>query len=168
MAHICVPIVFGSDALGPGSPSATDPAGCVRSVALLYLTFPVMKSSSASQRICAPQCRFKHTRLPGPPPEPSTLEAAKPREHRNINIVANQANEGIIQGAIHGTRRLRQGGSSGPSSPAIISGHGDIVRRRGGPGYGPSRANRDRARSPPIRDRRWEQAPVQESVPYGF
>lgn len=42
------------------------------------------------------QCRFKHTRLPGPPPDPELLEACKPKEFRNINIVANQANEGIL------------------------------------------------------------------------
>lgn len=46
--------------------------------------------------IYGPACRFKHTRQQGPPPDPETLEAAKPREHRNLNIVANQANENII------------------------------------------------------------------------
>lgn len=51
------------------------------------------------------QCRFKHTRLPGPPPEPAELEAAKPAEFRNITIVANQANEGISAGG--GLRRFR-------------------------------------------------------------
>lgn len=46
--------------------------------------------------IYGPACRFKHTRLAGPPPDPELLEAAKPKEYRNINIVANQANEGIL------------------------------------------------------------------------
>lgn len=32
--------------------------------------------------VYGPQCRYKHTRQPGPPPDPSTLEAARPREHR--------------------------------------------------------------------------------------
>ena len=32
--------------------------------------------------VYGPSCRFKHTRLPGPPPDPSTVEAAKPREVR--------------------------------------------------------------------------------------
>ena len=39
--------------------------------------------------VYGPQCRFKHTRLPGPPPEPDSLEAAKPREYRNINLIIN-------------------------------------------------------------------------------
>ena len=42
------------------------------------------------------QCRFKHTRQPGPPPDPQIFEAAKPKELRNVNLVANQANEGIL------------------------------------------------------------------------
>jgi hypothetical protein len=46
--------------------------------------------------IYGPACRFKHTRQAGPPPDPSRLEAAKPKDYRNINIVANQANEGIL------------------------------------------------------------------------
>ncbi len=46
--------------------------------------------------IYGPACRFKHTRATGPPPDPSRLEACKPKEYRNINIVANQANEGIL------------------------------------------------------------------------
>lgn len=50
------------------------------------------------------QCRYKHTRLNGPPPDPTTVEAAKPREFRNITVVANQANQGISQG---GVRRYR-------------------------------------------------------------
>ena len=32
--------------------------------------------------VYGPQCRYKHTRLPGPVPEPSTVDAAKPKEHR--------------------------------------------------------------------------------------
>ena len=39
--------------------------------------------------VYGPQCRFKHTRLPSPPPDPSALEAAKPREFRNINLIIN-------------------------------------------------------------------------------
>lgn len=46
--------------------------------------------------IYGPACRFKHTRQGGPPPDPEIFEACKPRELRNINIVANQANEGIL------------------------------------------------------------------------
>jgi cleavage and polyadenylation specificity factor subunit 4 len=46
--------------------------------------------------IYGPACRFKHTRATGPPPDPSRLEACKPKEYRNINIGANQATEGIL------------------------------------------------------------------------
>lgn len=28
------------------------------------------------------RCRFHHTRFPGPPPDPRTFEAAKPKQHR--------------------------------------------------------------------------------------
>ena len=49
-----------------------------------------------------PQCRFKHTRLQGPPPDPETLEACKPREHRNLNIVANQVRMAMsVESAAH-------------------------------------------------------------------
>ena len=53
------------------------------------------------------QCRFKHTRQQGPPPDPETLEAAKPREHRNLNIVANQVGGG------RGVHRMRSAGQQG-------------------------------------------------------
>ncbi len=33
--------------------------------------------------VYGPRCRFRHTRLPGPPPDPETVEAAKPREFRH-------------------------------------------------------------------------------------
>ena len=33
--------------------------------------------------VYGPRCRFRHTRLPGPPPEPETVEVAKPREFRH-------------------------------------------------------------------------------------
>ena len=33
--------------------------------------------------VYGPRCRFRHTRLPGPPPEPETVDAAKPREFRH-------------------------------------------------------------------------------------
>jgi len=47
--------------------------------------------------IYGPACRFKHTRQPAPVPDPETWEACKPREFRNITIVANQANEGVVE-----------------------------------------------------------------------
>ncbi|WIA41419.1 hypothetical protein OEZ86_005002 [Tetradesmus obliquus] len=33
--------------------------------------------------IYGPNCRYKHTKQPGPPPDPDGVEAAKPREHRD-------------------------------------------------------------------------------------
>ena len=45
--------------------------------------------------VYGPTCRYRHTRLPGPPPDPSTVEAAKPRDHRNINVIlAHQGSYG--------------------------------------------------------------------------
>jgi hypothetical protein len=41
--------------------------------------------------IYGPACRFKHVKLPGPPPPVETVEAAKPREHRNMSIVSRVA-----------------------------------------------------------------------------
>lgn len=32
--------------------------------------------------VYGPDCRYRHTRLAGPPPSPSTVDAAKPREFR--------------------------------------------------------------------------------------
>jgi cleavage and polyadenylation specificity factor subunit 4 len=45
--------------------------------------------------VYGPLCRYKHTRLSGPPPDPETLEAAKPKEARDINVVVNMVNKGI-------------------------------------------------------------------------
>ena len=45
--------------------------------------------------VYGPQCRYRHTRAIGPPPDPSTIEAAKPRDFRNINVVVNSVNTGI-------------------------------------------------------------------------
>lgn len=68
------------------------------------------------------QCRFKHTRLPGPPPDPEKLEAAKPKEFRNIAIVANQANEGILPTDIK-IKSLRIGhGDQGSTGAMVVSG----------------------------------------------
>eukprot|EP00879_Flechtneria_rotunda_P029527 GHRR01031941.1.p1 GENE.GHRR01031941.1~~GHRR01031941.1.p1 ORF type:complete len:134 (+),score=21.95 GHRR01031941.1:339-740(+) len=33
--------------------------------------------------IYGPNCRYKHTKQPGPSPDPDTVEAAKPREYRD-------------------------------------------------------------------------------------
>jgi cleavage and polyadenylation specificity factor subunit 4 len=39
--------------------------------------------------VYGPKCRFRHTKLPGPPPDPEVFEAAKPREFRDVNIIVN-------------------------------------------------------------------------------
>lgn len=82
--------------------------------------------------IYGPACRFKHTRLQGPPPNPELLEAAKPKEYRNIHIVANQANEGILpqDANNNGIRRLTDASGNalalagdnggGPSAPSFV------------------------------------------------
>lgn len=94
--------------------------------------------------IYGPACRFKHTRQGGPPPDPELIEACKPKELRNINIVANQANEGILP-ADQRRRPLRLGmgeqgqpggmqlalaGQQGGGRPGSVQG--------GGQGQGPS------------------------------
>eukprot|EP00798_Chlamydomonas_sp_ICE-L_P017221 gene17221-23543_t len=47
--------------------------------------------------IYGPQCRYKHKKSTGPPPELNTVEAAKPRDYRDINRVVNQVNPGVIK-----------------------------------------------------------------------
>ena len=75
--------------------------------------------------VYGPACRFKHTRQAGPPPDPELLEAAKPKEFRNISIVANQANEGILPADLN-KRRLTQG--EGENQLALAGdGHGGGV-----------------------------------------
>ena len=32
--------------------------------------------------VYGPDCRYRHTRLAGPPPSPGTVDAAKPRDFR--------------------------------------------------------------------------------------
>ena len=96
--------------------------------------------------IYGPACRFKHTRLAGPPPDPELLEAAKPKDYRNINIVANQANEGILPQDSSGIKRLTdasgnalalpgaQGGVSGAPSfvdPSLLASVGQRDLRYG-------------------------------------
>ncbi|GMH38783.1 hypothetical protein BSKO_06667 [Bryopsis sp. KO-2023] len=55
--------------------------------------------------IYGPQCRYKHTRVSGPPPDPELIEAAKPREYRNINIVVNEVNPNIATGDLKPSKR---------------------------------------------------------------
>ena len=44
--------------------------------------------------IHGPNCRYKHVRQPGPPPDPSTVEACKPKEMRNMRAVQQQGGAG--------------------------------------------------------------------------
>ncbi|KAL4422501.1 hypothetical protein ABPG75_008698 [Micractinium tetrahymenae] len=91
--------------------------------------------------IYGPACRFKHTRQQGPPPDPETLEAAKPREHRNLNIVANQANENIMpEREVRGPRRGRGGPGSGGDFLALPPAGGTApgaMQQYTGPGGAP-------------------------------
>jgi hypothetical protein len=45
--------------------------------------------------IFGPECRYNHTRKPGPPPDPSSVEAAKPKMFRDINRVVNAVNQDV-------------------------------------------------------------------------
>ena len=45
--------------------------------------------------VYGPTCRYRHTRLPGPPPDPMSMEAARPRAWRNVNAVVNSVNTAI-------------------------------------------------------------------------
>lgn len=102
--------------------------------------------------IYGPACRFKHTRQHGPPPDPTRLEACKPKEVRNINVVANQANEGIAQVEHRQPKRPRVAGaedqhralpsSSGPTPSqqnkgplALTAGGGGQTQAQGGAGH---------------------------------
>ena len=44
--------------------------------------------------VYGPRCRFRHTRLPGPPPDPETVEAAKPREFRHAGHAPTHSGPG--------------------------------------------------------------------------
>lgn len=79
--------------------------------------------------IYGPACRFKHTRLSGPPPNPELLEAAKPKEYRNINIVANQANEGILPEDNMRLKRLTDASGNALALP------GEAVQAPGAPSF---------------------------------
>lgn len=72
--------------------------------------------------IYGPACRFKHTRMPGPPPDPAGIEAAKPRELRNLNVVANQANQGIAPIPERPFRRPRHEGPMMPHGRLALPG----------------------------------------------
>lgn len=92
--------------------------------------------------IYGPACRFKHTRQQGPPPDPETLEACKPREHRNLNIVANQANENIMPERPRGRRggdylALPGGGGQGGGGQYALQQYGGAQAGRPPPPPGP-------------------------------
>jgi len=46
--------------------------------------------------VYGPQCRYRHTRLSGPPPAIEAIEGAKPKEFRDLNAVMNEANPGVV------------------------------------------------------------------------
>jgi cleavage and polyadenylation specificity factor subunit 4 len=57
--------------------------------------------------IFGPECRYNHTRKPGPPPDPSTVEAAKPKMFRDINRVVNAVNSDVAGDAGPTSKRPR-------------------------------------------------------------
>lgn len=67
--------------------------------------------------VYGPQCRYRHTRASGPPPDPSTIEAAKPRDFRNINVVVNSVNTGIAAGERPGSAAGR---GRGPGRQVLL------------------------------------------------
>ena len=74
--------------------------------------------------VYGPTCRYKHTRLPGPPPDPSTLEAARPRAVRNVNAVVNSVNIGITAPRMERVRMLKAieaGGGAGSAAAAAAA-----------------------------------------------
>lgn len=77
--------------------------------------------------------------MSGPPPDPSTIEAAKPRDFRNINVVVNSVNTGIALG----------------ERPGITAGRGRGHARFGGRGQLLSN-NPDQAGPKQIADRPWD------------
>eukprot|EP00873_Tetraselmis_striata_P007976 jgi/Tetstr1/428240/TSEL_018280.t1 len=86
--------------------------------------------------IFGPVCRYKHTSLPGPPPDPTTFEAAKPKDFRNINAVVNAVNANIAagEGARFNERRGGRGGGRGGRGRG--RGGGDFHGGRGGDFHG--------------------------------
>jgi cleavage and polyadenylation specificity factor subunit 4 len=103
--------------------------------------------------VYGPQCRYRHTRLPGPPPAVETIEGAKPKEFRDLNAVMNEANPGVVP-AINpalakrrmmltdgrGRGRGRFGGGGGRGGPPLAlpsaGGEGGYGGGGGGGGYG--------------------------------
>lgn len=81
--------------------------------------------------VYGPTCRYKHTRLPGPPPDPSTLEAARPRDVRNVNAVVNSVNIGITAPRMERVRMLKAieaGGGAGGGSAGATGGASNVGR----------------------------------------
>lgn len=137
-----------------------------------------LKCAHTQQLTCTPpfpllvlQCRFKHTRQTGPPPDPELLEACKPREFRNISIVANQANEGILPAEMK-RRALRLGGSEQfPALPGPPGTNGQLALA--GPGaYGGARpppgGGAPGAQAPSFVDNSLLAAVGQRDLRYGF
>eukprot|EP00887_Chlorella_sp_A99_P000403 scaffold13.g403.t1 len=121
--------------------------------------------------IYGPACRFKHTRQPGPAPDPSQLEAAKPREHRNLNVVANQANTGIAPIPERPFRRPRHDGPhSGRLGLPTPHGSGGGALQ---PYAGPGGWQQSGVRPPPVNAPSFVDASVlnavgQSDLRYGF
>jgi len=85
--------------------------------------------------VYGPQCRYRHTRLPGPPPPIDGVEGAKPREFRDLNAVMNEANPGVVPAVNPAMAKRRM---------MLTDGRGGGGRGRGrvggGGGWGPPMA----------------------------
>lgn len=106
--------------------------------------------------------------MPGPPPEPEQLEAAKPREYRNIAIVANQANEGILPADIkRKPLRIAHGDVNAPDGPAgaMVVASGQAPQEGY---YGGMQSSQGHAQAPGFVDQGLLAAVGQRDLRYGF
>lgn len=121
--------------------------------------------------IYGPACRFKHTRQTGPPPDPELLEAAKPKEFRNINIVANQANEGILPAELR-RKALRLGQGEEYLALPGPPGGGQLVGAGQQPGvegdFAPFTGSHGAIQTPSFVDQSLLAAVGQRDLRYGF
>lgn len=107
--------------------------------------------------VYGPTCRYRHTRLPGPPPEPMTMEAARPRAWRNVNAVVNSVNLAITASKTERARILalasassegKEKGSADGGGPLALTERAH-AEGGGGPAALPAAAGAPQAAHPP-------------------
>lgn len=54
--------------------------------------------------IYGPECRYRHTRRPGPPPDPSEVEAAKPKMFRDMHRLGTSGYRPMVTDGMSGKR----------------------------------------------------------------